>query len=229
MAAGDQEAESRAAAAAGAESPEALVRSMALIALARGIDLGEPQARSGWDASAEIGTDRGKVVVSPRTEGTFQVRILHRGFAWSQGWTNDLAEVVEVADLWRRGGLLRELHDRFPFMSWDELAQAFEDGDPAPTKWGQLLSSDWHLPDRPLLQAAHAHSDLRVFYPDISHRSLMLTREPCDLESGLVKITPLSAGHYQVITFPVAFRREVDSLSEALEVAAACCRSLSDS
>ncbi|MCY0943276.1 MULTISPECIES: DUF6193 family natural product biosynthesis protein [Streptomyces] len=200
------------------------------IALAQGFDLGEVRTRSGWDAGAEVSTDRGKVVVSPCKEDSFCVRIRrHRVFVSSEGWTNDLVAAVGVASLWHQGGSLRELHDRFPFMSWSELAQAFEDGDPAPAKWRELLSSEWHLPDRPLLQAAHAHPDLRKFWPDISHRSLMLCRTPFDSESGLVKIWPLKEGRYRVTMTPGGFWREVPSLSAALEVAAACFVSLPDS
>ncbi|ANP51678.1 hypothetical protein J2Z21_007203 [Streptomyces griseochromogenes] len=203
---------------------------MEIIALAQGVDLRQLRPVSGGDVGAEMGTGRGKAIVSLHAEDTFRVRIcLHGAFAWSEGWTNDLVAAVGVADLWCRGGRLRELHDRFPFMSWDELAQAFEDGDPVATKWRQLLSSDWHLRDRPLHEAAHVHPDLRVFYPDISMGSLMLSRKPFDLESGLVKIMPLSEEHYRVTMWPTAFRRDVTSLNEALDVAVACFRSLSDS
>ncbi|MFI0813678.1 DUF6193 family natural product biosynthesis protein [Streptomyces echinatus] len=202
---------------------------MELIALAQGVDLGQLRPLTGQDAGAEMDTRRGKVVVSLQAGVTFRVRICpHPAFAWSEGWTEDLVAAVGVAELWCRGGRLRELHDRFPFMSWDELAQAFEDGDPAAAKWRQLLSSDWHLRDRPLLEAAHAHPDLRLFYPDISMRSLMLSRTPFDMESGLVKITPLSDDHYRVIMWPAAFRRDMTTLNEALDVAVACCRSLPD-
>ncbi|WP_158812305.1 DUF6193 family natural product biosynthesis protein [Streptomyces fulvoviolaceus] len=229
-AAGDQEAELPAAGDPDVASPADLVRRMELVALAQGIDLGQIRAVSGWAAGAEISADRDKVAVVLRPGEGFLVRICLPGvLAWSEGWTDDLAAVVGVADLWRRGGRLRELHDRFPFMSWSELNQAFEDGDPAPTKWRQLLSSEWHLRDRPFLQAAHAHPELRMFYPDISHRSLMLSRNPFDPASDLAKITPLSEGHYRVVGGAVEFRREVTSLTEALEVTAACFRSLPDS
>ncbi|MEU8034581.1 DUF6193 family natural product biosynthesis protein [Streptomyces sp. NPDC049099] len=136
---------------------------------------------------------------------------------------------MEVANLWHQGGSPRELRDRFPFMSWSELAQAFEDGDPAPAKWRELLSSEWHLPDRPFLKAAHAHPQLRRFWPDISHRSLTLCRTPFDLESGLVKIWPLGEGRYRVTMCPGEFWREVSSLSTALEIAAACFAPVPDS
>ncbi|MBB5926643.1 DUF6193 family natural product biosynthesis protein [Streptomyces echinatus] len=202
---------------------------MELIALAQGVDLGQLRPLTGQDAGAEMDTHRGKVVVSLREEDMFRVRLcLHPAFAWSEGWTDDLDAAVGVAELWYQGGRLRELHDRFPFMSWDELAQGFEDGDPAAAKWRQLLSSDWHLRDRPLLEAAHAHPDLRVFYPYISMGSLMLSRKPFDLESGLVKIIPFSEDHYRVTMWPAAFRRDMTSLNEALDVAVACFRSLPD-
>ncbi|MBD0741404.1 DUF6193 family natural product biosynthesis protein [Streptomyces sp. CBMA152] len=113
-------------------------------------------------------------------------------------------------------------------MSWGELAQAFEDGDPAPAKWRQLLSGDRRPHDRLLLEAAHAHLDLRVFYPDLSMGSLILCRKPFDVESGLVKITPFSEDHCRVTMRPTGFRRDVTSLNEALDVAAACFRSLPD-
>ncbi|WP_330334552.1 DUF6193 family natural product biosynthesis protein [Streptomyces sp. NBC_00536] len=210
-----------------AASPAGLVRGIERIALAQGFDLGEVRTHSGWDVGAEVSTDRGWVVVSPCAEDSFSVRIRrHRVFVSSEGWTNDLVAAVGVAHLWRRGGSLRELRDRFPFMSWSELAQAFEDGDPTPVKWRQLLSSEWHLPARPLLQAAHAHPDLRKFWPDISHGSLILCRTPFESESGLAKIWPLEEGRYRVTMTPGGFRREVSSLTAALEVTAACFDSL---
>ncbi|MEJ8646401.1 DUF6193 family natural product biosynthesis protein [Streptomyces sp. MS1.HAVA.3] len=230
MTTGGQEAELRVAADPDTASPAGLVLRIEHIALAQGLDLGEVRTRSGWDAGAEVSTDRGKVVVSLCAEDSFRIQILrHRGFPSSEGWTNDLVAAVGVANLWHQGGSLRELHDRFPFMSWSDLAQAFEDGDPAPAKWSELLSSEWHLRDRPLLQAAHAHPDLCKFWPDISHRSLMLCRTPFDSESGLVKIWPLEEGRYRVTMAPGGFWREVSSLSTALEVAAACFVSLPDS
>ncbi|GHG75171.1 DUF6193 family natural product biosynthesis protein [Streptomyces griseocarneus] len=211
MALGDQETE--------------LVQRMEHIALAQGVDLGDVRAVSGWNAGAEVATDRGEVRVTPQGEGTrFRVSIHGIGvFVWSEGWTNDLVAAVGVAGLWRRGGTLRELHAHFPFMSCSELAQAVEDGDPVPTKWRQLLSSEWCLEKCPFLKAAHAHPELRVFYPDISMGSLILSRRPFDSTSGLVKITPLGAGNYRVgSTWQVESAREVSSLNEALEVAAAC-------
>ncbi|MFD4866427.1 DUF6193 family natural product biosynthesis protein [Streptomyces sp. NPDC058412] len=230
MTTGGQEAEPRVAADSDTASPAGLVRGIEHIARAQGFDLGEVRTRSGWDAGAEVSTDRGRVVVSPCAEDSFGVRIRrHHGFVSAEGWTNDLVAAVGVANLWHQGGSLRELHARFPFMSWSELAQAFEDGDPAPVKWRELLSSEWHLPDRPLLQAAHAHPDLRKFWPDISHGSLMLCRRPFDLESGLVKIWPLEEGRYRVTMVPGGFRREVTSLGAALELAAACFVSPPDS
>ncbi|MFD7256303.1 DUF6193 family natural product biosynthesis protein [Streptomyces sp. NPDC059874] len=230
MTTGGQEAEPRVAADPDAASPAGLARRIEHIALAQGFDLGEVRPRSGWDAGAEVSTDRGKVAVSPCTEDVFRIEIRrHRGFPSSEGWTNDLVAAVGVANLWHQGGSLRELHDRFPFMSWSELAQAFEDGDPAPVKWRELLSSEWHLRDRWLLQAAHAHPRLRKFWPDMSHRSLMLCRTPCDSESGLVKIWPLEEDRFRVTMTPGGFRREVSSLSAALELAAGCFASLPDS
>ncbi|WP_328875268.1 DUF6193 family natural product biosynthesis protein [Streptomyces sp. NBC_00287] len=207
------------------------VRRLEGIAREHGIDLGELRAVSGPDAGAETPAERGTVLVFPRAVDNFHVRIqLRRTFALSEGWTDDLVTVMGVVGLWRQGCRLRELHDRFPFMSWSELAQGFEDGDPVPAKWRELLSSDWHSADRPLLRAAHDHPELRRFYPDISHHSLMLSGNPFehDLESGLAKITPLSEDedHYRVSVLPTGVLREVASLTEALEVAAAGFRSL---
>ncbi|MES5817269.1 DUF6193 family natural product biosynthesis protein [Streptomyces sp. RG80] len=203
-----------------AEAAE-LVRHLERIARAEGVDLGRIRAVAGQYTGAEVDAERGAVFVYPRPERTFQVRIaLHRVFAWSEGWTDDLVATVRVADLWRRGARLRELNERFPFMSWSALAQGFEDGDPAAAKWRELLGSDWHLPDRPLLSAGHAHPELRAFYPDMSHGSLMLCRRPFEFESGLAKIMPLDEDRYRVSMLPAGFRREVSSLAVALELAA---------
>ncbi len=198
---------------------------MQLIAVPQGLDLGEVRAVNSSYDDVEVGSARGPILVSRRADGMFHVQFQrHRTFSLSGGWTNDLVAVVEAAAFWRQGCGLRELHERFPFMSWSELAQAFEDGNPVPTKWGQLLSSEWHLGDRPFLQAAHDHPQLRLYYPDISHGSLMLSRKPFDTDAGLVKVMPLSGDAYRVTMIPNTFRQEVPSLSEALEVAAACFR-----
>ncbi|MCX4706807.1 DUF6193 family natural product biosynthesis protein [Streptomyces sp. NBC_01373] len=237
MAKDDQEIELRDAADpdpdphAEAMSPADLVLRMEYIALAQGIDLGDVRAVAGMVAGAEVSTDRGEVRVAPQREGT-TVRVSIHGigiFVWSEGWTNDLVAAVGVAGLWRRGSSLRELHAHHPFMSCSELALAFEEGDPAPTKWRQLLCSGWHLERCQFLPAAYAHPELRMFCPDVSMGSLILSRKPFDWAAGLVKITPLEAGHYRVgSTWPVASVHEVSSLHEALEVAAARLRSLSE-
>lgn len=227
MTVGDQGSEPRGGTDRDGTQQGDLVQRMQLIAMAQGLDLGEVRAVAGSYDDVEAGSGRGPIIVSPRTDGMFHVRFqLHRTFPLSEGWTNELVAVVEAAALWRRGCGLRELHEHFPFMSWSELAQAFEDGNPVPTKWGELLSSAWHLSDRPFLQAAHDHPELRLFYPDMSHGSLMLSRKPFDMDSGLVKINPLSGGDYRVTMFPGNFRQEVTSLNEALEIAAACFRPL---
>lgn len=210
MATGDQEAE-----------VADLVRDIERITRAHGVDLGELRTVHGTDAGVEVDADRGAVAVYLRPERTFHVRIaLHRVLAWSEGWTDGLVAAVGVADLWRRGARLREVHGRFPFMSWSALAQAFEDGVPAAGKWRELLNGGRHLDDRPILRAGHAHPELRAFYPDMSHGSLMLCRRPFDLESGLAKITPLSEDRYRVSMRPAGFQREVTSLGEALDLAA---------
>ncbi|MDN3025084.1 DUF6193 family natural product biosynthesis protein [Streptomyces sp. S.PB5] len=198
-----------------------LVRHIERIAREQGVELGVIRTVSGHDPGAEIDAERGRASVHPRAEGQFQVRLwVHTLFVGSEGWSTDLGAVVTVVDLWRRGARLRELHERFPFMSWSALAQGFEDGEPAAAKWRELLASDWHLRDRPLLRAGHAHPELRAFYPDMSHGSLMLCRRPFDLESGLAKIMPFAPDHYRVTMLPAGLRREVTSLDEALELAA---------
>lgn len=204
-----------------------LAQRMQHIAMTQGLDLGVVRPVAGAYDEVEAVSDRGPIFVSLRTDGMIHVRFMrHRTFPLTSGWTDELAAAVEAAALWRRGCTLRELHERFAFMSWGELEQAFEDGNPVPTKWRQLLSSAWHLSDRPFIQAAHDHPELRHFYPDISHGSLILSRKPFEMDAGLVKVIPLSEADYRVTMFPGEFRREVPSLDEALEVAAACFRSL---
>ncbi|MGY0017857.1 DUF6193 family natural product biosynthesis protein [Streptomyces sp. cg35] len=206
---------------------DGLAQRMRHIAMTHGLDLGEVRAVDGSSDDAEAVSDRGPILVSLRTDGMIHVLFQrHRTFPLTSGWTDELVAVVEAAALWRRGCTLRALHERFPFMSWSELEQAFEDGNPVPVKWTQLLASSWHLSDRPFIQAAHDHPELRLFYPDISHGSLILSRKPFEMDAGLAKVTPLSEGDYLVTMFPGGFRREVKTLDAALEVAAACFRSL---
>ncbi|MFF3404150.1 DUF6193 family natural product biosynthesis protein [Streptomyces sp. NPDC002659] len=131
-------------------------------------------------------------------ERWFSISIANDVHVWTEGGTDDLLSLVGVADAWRRGATLRELHERFPFMSHTELAQEFEDGDPVATQWERLLSHEIFEEKRPLVRAAHAHDRLRVLLPVISHGSLVLSRNPRDRASEGFWIVPLAGGKYRV-------------------------------
>ncbi|MFF3850603.1 DUF6193 family natural product biosynthesis protein [Streptomyces sp. NPDC002328] len=200
-----------------------LASAMSHTARTDSVDLGEIRTEPGRRGhgrftAAALPADRGTVSVClGADERWFSITIADDAHVWTTGGTDDLHQLVGVTDAWRRGATLRELHDRFPFMSCTAMAQAYEDGTPVVAQWERLLAHEEYVAERPLLRAAHAEPRLRTLFPVLSHGSLILSRDPYDRTSEEFRIIPRTDGGYRVgSTNPNGSEHEVTSLEEAL-------------
>ncbi|MFB7215582.1 DUF6193 family natural product biosynthesis protein [Streptomyces sp. NPDC056255] len=120
------------------------------------------------------------------------------GYVWASGSTADLAEVVEVMAFWRQGAKLKELGKRFPFMEFDSLSQAYEDGNPVETQWDIVIGDDNFLVYRELLLALHADPNLREMFPFFSHWTLRMAKDCYDSRSEEILIKPSADEGYVI-------------------------------
>jgi hypothetical protein len=182
----------------GKTSPDDLAAVVQATAQKLGLDVGQVHAGPGHEA--EMMSDRGLVVVSPRREGgPFYVAISGKENNWASGEAADLRDVVGVAALWRLGCTLRELGSRFPFMVYTPLAEAYEVGGPVEFRWNALLADAELSSVRPLLLAAHENGRLRKLLPTVTHLTLLrLEIDYRDPDCGVILIQKDSDVHYQV-------------------------------
>jgi hypothetical protein len=193
----------------------------------RGVDLGDVSAAPGYGPfdAARLNSDRGGigVVLSP-DERRFTVQMSGGGHPWAYGSTDDLTTVVEVAGAWRAGATLRELGARFPFMQYDRMAQAYEEGDQVAARWDHLL----HDPDldtvRPVLRAAHADARLRELFPSVSHLTLVRLVDSVEAAGGEVRIRRSPRGTYLVDASWDETPRDTGTTEEAVAAAVALLR-----
>lgn len=189
-----------------------------------GVDLGDISAPPWPDpfTTVYLSSSRGSIgVVAEPSERRFDVGFSARGHNWAQGSTADLAEVVGAVHAWREGAKLRELAARFPFMRYDRMAQAYEDGKPVEVRWDDLLSDPELDAIRPLLRAAHAHPRLRPLFPSVSHLTLawFLRGLPSQAD-GAVQVLLTPEGGYRVNATWDQIERVAGSVDEAVELAA---------
>jgi hypothetical protein len=212
-----------------------LAEALRQLSLAHGVDVGEIRSLSESGPSryktAKMDSERGPVVVLLGLESRiFSISIDSSSatFVWASGGTNDLREVLGVMDYWRRGVVLRELGERFPFMTYSRLSQGYEDGIPVETQWNILLSAEEYLSHQDLLQAVYSNDDLRGMFPFFSHSLLRLARDCFDRTAGEVKIDRRSDGSYMVESRSNrgSSRREAFQMDEAIRVAHAFSRDL---
>ncbi|MFD5737226.1 DUF6193 family natural product biosynthesis protein [Streptomyces sioyaensis] len=128
----------------------------------------------------------------------FSISIESDVHPWASGGTDDILSAIRVLDAWRRGITLHELNTLFPFMHYDELAQAYEGGDPVATQWHQILAEGDPFFSLPLLHKIHSNDRLRTLFPFLSHGTLRLARDHTDRTAGEIRITPLRTGEHQV-------------------------------
>ncbi|MFK8908168.1 DUF6193 family natural product biosynthesis protein [Streptomyces sp. YS-3] len=178
----------------------------AIVSIAReqGVDLGATESGleledPAWSA-AQFSSPRGMVRIHlGRGTRRFGINLdSGQGFVWASGSTTDLSEVAGVLILWRQGVKLRELSSRFPFMGFDRLSQAYEDGNPVETQWDILMGDDSFLAYRELLSALHADPHLSRMFPFFSHWTLRLAKDCHDVEAGELWVQPSPEEGYVV-------------------------------
>ncbi|MFE7273878.1 hypothetical protein [Streptomyces sp. NPDC057623] len=189
-----------------------------------GMDLGEigPGGSSAAShlISAHLNSDRGPVFVRlGAQERWFSISIESSVRPWAAGGTDDLRTVVKALDAWRKGATLIELNARFPFLGYDELALAYENGDPVATQWDLLFRYEKRPIFREMLQAVHADAWLRTLFPYLSMGRFGLTRDHASRMGGGVRMAPLKGGGYCVEKYPSGERIEVESLGKVIGAA----------
>ncbi|GII06084.1 DUF6193 family natural product biosynthesis protein [Planobispora takensis] len=151
--------------------------------------------------TAKIHSDRGIISVLLGAEKRlFYISVSTETHSWTSGSTTSLESAMEMISAWLNGASLSDLATRFPFMSYDPLAEAYEKGDPVETQWDLLLNEDIYASLRPLLWAVRANQSLRRRFPYISHGRLRLARDPLVRSLDEVWVTPLSSGAYRIET-----------------------------
>jgi hypothetical protein len=201
-----------------------LSRAMESLALATGIDLGQISASSGdtGELTASVSSDRGEVHVYLGADGRwFSISLFEQSHEWASGGSEQLVDVVRVADAWRRGIGVEELRSRFPFMHLNELAVAYERGDPVSAQWALLLDDQDLVGIRPLLLAVSADIRLRSLFPCVTHLTMLrLMKDHRDRAAGEIWIT-VKPDHLRVGSEGGEESRSVTSIEAAVAAATA--------
>ncbi|MFB9624234.1 DUF6193 family natural product biosynthesis protein [Nonomuraea helvata] len=188
-----------------------------------GIDLERVDAEPGAGRyiTAKIPSNWGRVSVLLGAERRwFSVTIQGNTHVWASGGTEDLLSVVQMADAWRQGLALRGLADRFPFMSYSRLSEAYESGDPVSVQWDHLLGDAEFRQLADVLQAVHRVDRLRMLFPYVSHGTIRLALDYLERRAGEIWIVPLAGGRFRVeSTSSRDARREAGSVDDAIEIA----------
>lgn len=151
---------------------------------------------------AEAG-ERGVSVVAVAGERGFRVRCWARTIHMAGGTTDDLAAAAGAVEQWLRPGPVRELTDRWPFLTAGSLAEGYECGDPVPARWAQLRASRIRLRHadelHAFIEAAHAEPRLRALSPGMSMFWVTFSRraEP-PLCRDLPMVGALGGGRYEI-------------------------------
>lgn len=199
--------------------------SQAMTALANegGFDLGEisTPAGAGSYTSVEIESTRGVVRVLLGVDSRwFSITIADPNHTWAYGGSPDLVDVVRVADSWRKGIGVQDLRERFPFLDLDDLALAYESGDPIAMQWTRLLRDRELSKIHSLLVAAYSNGRLRALFPYVSHLTLLrMMRDPKNRAAGEIWITQ-GSGEFWVEDPGKGPRLAVGAVEKAVVLAA---------
>jgi hypothetical protein len=170
--------------------------------------------------SAHLNSDRGPIFVRlGAQERWFSIGIESNLRPWAAGGTDDLRTVVKALDAWRKGASLVELNAQFPFLGYDELSLAYENGDPVATQWDSLFRHEERNSLREMLRAAYADDHLRSLFPYLSMGRFGLTRDHTSRMGGGITISPLGEVGYRVEEYPSGKQVEVESLEQAIGAA----------
>ncbi|MGW7823677.1 hypothetical protein ACWGLF_37470 [Streptomyces puniciscabiei] len=147
-----------------------------------------------------IETARGFLWVDTATEERlFRLSVNIPGFTWEIGSTGNLGLLVEAVAAWREGIPLAELQERFEFMELDAFARALESGEPTSSQWSELLSSEFHRPQRNLLRRLRADEVLSNMFPTITHGAVRLQVDPLHGTSRQVLVHEADGERYEVL------------------------------
>jgi Family of unknown function (DUF6193) len=148
--------------------------------------------------SAMIDTGRGTVFVNIGVaERLFSVDIAQDAIQVAQGVTPELANVVGVAAAWRAGASHDVLTSRYPFMQVSRLAKVLASANPVAAQWDWLLDDPEFSDDRELLLALAGNDTIRGLFPDMSHRSVRLSRS-FEERGRAVVFSEMSGQRYRV-------------------------------
>jgi hypothetical protein len=186
------------------------------------IDVGEVTASKAQPfIAASMRSARGYIGVSIRGgRRCFSVHMGDEGHVWARGGAVELLDVLRVTEMWRAGAKLGELKRHFPFMEYDRIAEAYENGDHVPVMWEILLHDEDLDEIRPLLLAAYDNERLRQLFPSVTMFSLLrFAMVPFDRTAGEVRIAHRRSGIYEVDSSWSETPRQVETEAEAVEAA----------
>jgi len=178
---------------------------IAAVARDRGAVLGPISTPSGyeragpWKVAQIKAGDQSFFASLKSSKRYFSVKVTRPVRLSASGGTTSLAEVVDVAAAWCARITVRDLLERFPFMSADGLVLAFEEGTHLEYRWNRLIAIEAeYLHLRPLLHAAYANDRLRRLFPSTTHDEMLrLTIDALDDQAGWITITRLASGAFQ--------------------------------
>jgi hypothetical protein len=158
-----------------------LVAALAALAQLENVDPGDISiqysAKFAGYTSAAIETGRGRVLINLAIgRRLFLVTISGDRVEIASGATTELLEVLKVAAVWKSEASLDELSRKFPFIKITGLARVLSSSDPISSQWYRLLNSAEFEVDRELISAAYENPQIRLRFPDMSHRSIRLSR-----------------------------------------------------
>ncbi|MFI7440572.1 DUF6193 family natural product biosynthesis protein [Nonomuraea indica] len=199
-----------------------LASAIATTASTLGIQLGpiKTQHASGRYSTAEISSERGNILVLLGVERrAFSINISNETLSWASGATDNLATVTRMAHAWQVGISLRDLINFYPFMRYDRIAEAHEQGNPVEFQWMQLLADPEYREARDLLTALHSQPELSGVFPYFSHKALRLTSDPYSRTGKVISVCETITGSLavEIVGVPET-RKEVDSLHQMVEL-----------
>jgi hypothetical protein len=177
---------------------------------------------SGRQAEMYVGVKTRKGELQASLAGSrriFLVRIWGAGAELATGKTESLDDLLIAMSLWAEGARLRAIRNRVPFIEFDTLGEAYENGDEVEEKWRILEASDNPYVAR-FAAEAQRNPVLAGLFPYLSHSKLFLSRctgYPFTNDAPYVRFS--SAGDYAVIDADDG-REVVQTASPALAVGA---------
>ncbi|MFI0223191.1 DUF6193 family natural product biosynthesis protein [Streptomyces lydicus] len=155
-------------------------------------------------------------------ERWFSISIESNAHPWASGGTHDILSAIKVLETWQRGVSLQQLNTLFPFMHYEDLAEARELGDPVATQWRRILAEGDPFFPQMLLHKINSDDHLRRLFPFLSHGTLRLARDYSDRTAGEIWITPLRTGEYEVkSTTPGEPQKVIERFDQVVDAAIA--------